>query len=438
MARCFVIQGFGKKTDYTDGRVLDLDASYAVIKDAITACGVECVRADEILHSGTIDKPMYEQLLSADLVIADLSTYNVNAAFELGIRYALRPHATIVVAEQLFKPAFDVTHMVIRRYKHLGEDIGRAEARRFQAELTEAILGILARAQVDSPVYTFLSDLEPPRTRRAVVGAVADATPSTGQAVTPGLTASASATGGGEPSNRWLLDSAKAAMAQDHFAAAKVWLEALHARVPNDHHVLHQLALATYKSRQPDARSALVAAAGLLGGILPATTNDPETLGLWGAIHKRLWDLDQDPATLDESITAYARGFQLKQDYYNGVNYAALLETRALLQAGLGRLDDAIADRVTARRARQQVLALLAPQLAAAPDEGPLQMRYWVLASVWEAHAGLGQAEEAARFEALARALNPASWMLDSTREQIDRILDTQQQLASAIVEPMR
>ena len=29
------------------------------------------------------------------MVIADLSTYNVNAAFELGIRYALRPHATI-------------------------------------------------------------------------------------------------------------------------------------------------------------------------------------------------------------------------------------------------------------------------------------------------------------------------------------------------------
>ena len=82
-ARCFVIQGFGKKTDYTDGRVLDLDASYEVIKEAVTSCGVECIRADEILHSGTIDKPMYEQLLGAELVIADLSTYNLNAAFEL-------------------------------------------------------------------------------------------------------------------------------------------------------------------------------------------------------------------------------------------------------------------------------------------------------------------------------------------------------------------
>ena len=30
MKTCFVVQGFGKKTDYTDGRVLDLDASYPI------------------------------------------------------------------------------------------------------------------------------------------------------------------------------------------------------------------------------------------------------------------------------------------------------------------------------------------------------------------------------------------------------------------------
>ena len=87
MSTCFVVQGFGKKTDFTDGRVLDLDASYAVIKEGVEAAGLQCIRADEIQHSGTIDVPMYQQLLQADLVIADLSTYNVNAAFELGVRY---------------------------------------------------------------------------------------------------------------------------------------------------------------------------------------------------------------------------------------------------------------------------------------------------------------------------------------------------------------
>jgi hypothetical protein len=31
---------------------------------------------------------MYEQLMSADLVVADLSTSNANAFYELGVRHA--------------------------------------------------------------------------------------------------------------------------------------------------------------------------------------------------------------------------------------------------------------------------------------------------------------------------------------------------------------
>ncbi|NRF71852.1 DUF4071 domain-containing protein [Aquincola sp. S2] len=432
MKRCFVVQGFGKKTDYTDGRVLDLDASYAVIKDAVTACGMECVRADEILHSGTIDKPMYEQLLSADLVIADLSTYNINAAFELGVRYALRPHATIVVAEELFKPVFDVTHIVIRRYKHLGEDIGRSEAKRFQAALSDAISGILAQSAVDSPVYTFIPELEPPRTRpvaaAATIEVVAIDVAESLNAAPPAPAAPA-----GEPSNKWLLDSAKASLKASDFASARTFLRKLHERLPADHDVVHQLTLATYKSRQPDPRTALTEARTLLKTISPATTNDPETLGLWGAIHKRLYDLDGDPGLLDESIAAYGRGFQLKQDYYNGVNYATLLEMRALTSALAQRSDEAIADRVTARRTRREVLTLLAPLLQQMGDDCDLEIRYWAMASDWEARAGLGMADEAAQSEARARALNPPSWMIDSTREQIERIRKTQEQLAAAL-----
>jgi hypothetical protein len=71
---CFVVMGFGKKTDFQTGRVLDLDKTYKyIIKPAVAAAGLECVRADEIKHSGIIDVPMYEQLLNADVVVADLS-----------------------------------------------------------------------------------------------------------------------------------------------------------------------------------------------------------------------------------------------------------------------------------------------------------------------------------------------------------------------------
>ena len=148
---CLVVQGFGEKTDLTDGRKLNLDASYQVIKEAVEEAGLQCLRADEIVHSGTIDVPMYEQILHADLVIADLSTYNVNAAYELGVRYGLRPYATIIVAEEKFKNPFDFSHIVIRRYKHLGEDIGVSEARRFKEELKEAIQEIVTSQKTDSP-----------------------------------------------------------------------------------------------------------------------------------------------------------------------------------------------------------------------------------------------------------------------------------------------
>jgi hypothetical protein len=134
---CFIVMGFGKKTDFETGRVLDLDQSYLnLIKPAVEAAGLKCIRADEIVHSGLIDLPMYELLLKADVVVADLSTSNRNAIYELGVRHALRPYTTVVIAEeQIMKsPFFDLNHIIIRQYRHLGEDIGVSEAKRFTTE----------------------------------------------------------------------------------------------------------------------------------------------------------------------------------------------------------------------------------------------------------------------------------------------------------------
>lgn len=108
---CFVVMGFGEKTDFQSNpqRVLNLNKTYEyIIEPAVREAGLECVRADKIIHSTVIDKPMYEQLLDADLVIADLSTSNANAIYELGVRHALRPHTTIVMAESNFAFPFDL------------------------------------------------------------------------------------------------------------------------------------------------------------------------------------------------------------------------------------------------------------------------------------------------------------------------------------------
>ena len=86
--QCFVLMGFGEKVDYKTNRTLDLDKTYRLIREAIEQAGLECIRADAIVHAGVIDKPMYENLFSADIAIADLSTSNENAIYELGVRHA--------------------------------------------------------------------------------------------------------------------------------------------------------------------------------------------------------------------------------------------------------------------------------------------------------------------------------------------------------------
>ena len=153
MPVCFVIMGFGQKTDLATGRVLDLDKSYKnIIKPAVTAAGYDCVRADEIQHSGVIDVPMYELLFGADLVVADLSTANLNAIFELGVRHALKPRATVIMAESKFTIPFDANHIVVRHYEHLGPDIGFEETMRMRGELA-TLISALKKARLSTAPY---------------------------------------------------------------------------------------------------------------------------------------------------------------------------------------------------------------------------------------------------------------------------------------------
>ena len=162
---CLVLLGFGKKTDFTDGRVLDLDRSYAIIKEAVERAGLECIRADEMVHSGSAADEIQELLLTASLVIADLSTAIPDVLLQLGIRHGLRPGYTLLVAEQELQLPTELASLNTLRYKHLGEDIGAKEAKRFRSELVSRIKATMSTPRVDSPIYLALPDLRPPMPR---------------------------------------------------------------------------------------------------------------------------------------------------------------------------------------------------------------------------------------------------------------------------------
>jgi hypothetical protein len=223
------------------------------------------------------------------------------------------------------------------------------------------------------------------------------------------------------------------------------------ADTSEDPYILQQLALATYKSKYPTEREALLRAHDLLHVFDPATSNDTETLGMWGAIHKRLWFTGQDdPAGisaeelteyLNEAVRAYGRGFYLRNDFYTDINYAFMLNARA---AAATDPAEAIADFVRARHARQEVqqicdqwlqkhpvelLATMSPEAAAQCAH----KRYWALATKAEAVLGLGDEAQALQLRQEARSLGLDQqateltlepWMLNTMQKQFDKLRD--------------
>jgi hypothetical protein len=439
MPTCFVVMGFNTKTDPTTGKVFDLDKSYKyIIKPAAEAAGFTCERADEIRHSGVIDVPMYEQLLKADLVIADLSTSNVNAFFELGIRYALRPRATICIAESGFKNPFDTNHIKFTPYDHAGGAIDFGEVERMRGVLKTACEAACVGNAIDSPVYTFLHRLQPPIGQPAAAPAAQPAaavagveTPESLEARTKGRhdAASGEARRALEEPMATLMQQAIAARDRDDFALARAIFDGIReAQGANPQpFVLQQLALATYKSKHPDPLSALLRAREVLKLLDPGRTLDPETTGLWGAIHKRLAELPQRSEAersgdIDTAIEALDRGFKLKHDHYNGINLAYMLDIRGARSSG----DEATADRVDARRVRGRVAAICRTQLEAGvvadTPEKAKEERFWIRASLAEAEFGLGDKDALHRLEEAPEAKAVKNWMLLSAREQLEKL----------------
>jgi hypothetical protein len=195
-------------------------------------------------------------------------------------------------------------------------------------------------------------------------------------------------------------------------------LKRMETMQPEDPYILQQRALATYKSEFPDKQRSLAEAKKLLQKLAPATSSDAETVGLWGAIHKRLWELRSDPADLDEAIRAYARGFYIKNDYYNGINYAFMLNVRAASSTG----DEGIADRVLARRVRREVLAISDKLLAAEGRESHLtdDEKFWINVTKIEAFFGLGRKSEADDLK--SQITTAEAWMEAAVTEQLAKL----------------
>jgi hypothetical protein len=195
-------------------------------------------------------------------------------------------------------------------------------------------------------------------------------------------------------------------------------LEAWRLLQPDDPFIIRELALATYCSDYPDKLTALTRAREILEVLTPRTSDEPPIVFRWGAIHKRLWELRGSKADLDEAIHAYQRGFVLKSEVGNGINYAYMLNVRASLLGG----EEAVEDRAIAKRVRREVLALCDELLRQKGSDQTSEDEYWVRATRAEALFGLGREAE---FKEALKDLEigaPEKWMVERTMRQIEHL----------------
>ena len=150
MLNVFIVRPFGTKNGIDFDRI-----ETALIRPAMEQAGLTGGTTGEFIQQGNIRADMFEQLLIADLVIADISIHNANVFYELGIRHGLRDKRTFLIKAKFESDVpFD-----LKTDRYLSYD---PEQPAGAVDLLAAALTLTVDSQkADSPVYQLLPALEP-------------------------------------------------------------------------------------------------------------------------------------------------------------------------------------------------------------------------------------------------------------------------------------
>jgi len=208
----------------------------------------------------------------------------------------------------------------------------------------------------------------------------------------------------------------------------------------------HEYSLCTYKDVDllPSQRFDLALA--ILGELADlATTTDQETLGQAGAIFKSKWEIFNQKADLDRSMSFYLRGYQAGYDEknangygYTGINAAFLLGLLAVQESGhvreTGRESEAAVERIKkAAEIREQVVKHYNQQ-ASGPNAEKIKNDWWEMVTWAEACFGLGNYQAATQLLKEARKLpNLDPWQVYATARQLVALSEIQASFPPAL-----
>jgi hypothetical protein len=406
---CYVSMPFGVRPG-RDGVAIDFDALYAqAILPVAEGLGFAVRRSDALATRGIIQKAIFEAVLGADFMIADISLASANVIYELGIRHTAHPSGTVVISCGDSVP-FDIQPTNVLQYPLPTGHRNDPSISELSTALDHALRSA-AEGRTDSPVHELFPTLSV---------SLPSTIPWRG------------------PANflRMRLFDAQRLPAPDALAEIRSVEEAIYREASQDRSLLEDLMLAyrevgawddmvrVANSFPPDLRNepgvvqqlALAlnrsgrreAAESELAALIERTGGDSETYGLLGRILKDRWRETGERRELNRAIDAYRRGYELNRtDYYPGINLATLLSVRgdapahAELQHLVPELRRLLDDRATSGQADYWQLAT-GLELAVLADDYPA-------------------AEHLVR-QTLARAAAP--WMLESTAGNLEFIAE--------------
>ena len=162
MLNVFIVRPFGNKNG------IDFDKiEKELIRPAMQQAGLTGGTTGEFLQQGNIRTDMFEQLLIADLVIADISIHNANVFYELGIRHALRDKRTFLIKSKDGESRENEVPFDLKTDRYLAYDAKNPNG---AVDIFSAALKLTLDSQKpDSPVYELLPGLEPAEPDKVLV-----------------------------------------------------------------------------------------------------------------------------------------------------------------------------------------------------------------------------------------------------------------------------
>lgn len=121
-----------------------LSSVYDAIKEAASATGFQCLRADDIWEDSTIIQDVFSLIFRSYVVVCDFSGRNPNVFYEAGIAHTLGKHV-VPITQNAEDIPFDLRHHRYARY--LNNNEGRDKLRK---ELASRLNG-LAEKRMNAP-----------------------------------------------------------------------------------------------------------------------------------------------------------------------------------------------------------------------------------------------------------------------------------------------